>query len=117
RMAPLDPVAARAVLQSLFGLWRDGMNAPLPTACKTALALLQDGDPALVYDGAHQISGESDQPCLARLWPDFASLAAQARWHDVSSALYGPLVDWLTHHVVIEDIVPDDAAEDEGTPS
>lgn len=117
RMAPLDPVAACAVLQSLFGLWRDGMNAPLPTACKTALALLQDGDPALVYDGAHQISGESDQPCLARLWPDFASLAAQARWHDVSSALYGPLVDWLTHHVVIEDIVPDDAAEDEGTPS
>ena len=104
RMAPFDPVAARAVLETLFAHWQAGMNAPLPTACKSALALLQGDDPAPVYDGNHPVSGESEQPCLARLWPDFASLSQHSGWHEVSTALYGPLHEWLKHHVEIEDI-------------
>ena len=102
RMAPLDPDAARATLHGLFALWREGMNRPLPTACKTALALLQDGDPRSTYDGGFQIAGECDDLCLARLWPDYASLASEEAWNDCARELYGPLVDWLRDCVSIE---------------
>ena len=102
RMAPLDPKAARTTLHGLFALWREGMGRPLPTACKTALALLQDDDPRSIYDGGFQMSGECDDLCLARLWPDYASLAGEPAWLDCSRELYGPLVDWLQQHVSIE---------------
>jgi len=39
---------------------------------------------------------------LARLWPDYASLAGEPAWLDCSRELYGPLVDWLQQHVSIE---------------
>jgi exodeoxyribonuclease V gamma subunit len=71
------------------------MDRPLPTACKTALALAQDGNPRAVYDGGFQMSGEVDEPCLARLWPDFSALSAEADWQDCSETLYGPLAGWI----------------------
>jgi hypothetical protein len=51
---------------------------PLPTACKTALALVQEGDPRATYDGGFDIDGEVADLCLARLWPEYAELEAQA---------------------------------------
>jgi exodeoxyribonuclease V gamma subunit len=103
-MKALPRDEALEALRELVCLWRDGMNRPLPTACKTALALAQGGDPRAVYDGGFEISGENEELCLARLWPDFAALSAQPDFADVSEALYGPLANWLEHHITIEAI-------------
>ena len=111
RMAPLEPDAARATLDAIVALWRLGMDAPLPTACKTALALVQDGDPRAVYDGGFDTDGENADLCLARLWPDFAALAREPDWTDCARELYGPLADWLDEHVTVTPIA---AAADEG---
>ena len=100
-MKPLDQAEAREALRELVCLWRDGMNRPLPTACKTALALAQGGDPRAVYDGGFEVSGENQDLCLARLWPDFAALSAQPDFADISEALYGPLANWLEQHITI----------------
>jgi len=103
-MAPLARDAALAQLAEVVRIWRDGMDRPLPVACKTALALVQEGDPRSVYDGGFDISGESDDLCLARMWPDFAALSAQAEWEPYSRALYEPLAEWLEQHVTIDAI-------------
>lgn len=103
-MGALPRDEALEALRELVCLWRDGMNRPLPTACKTALALAQGGDPRAVYDGGFEISGENEELCLARLWPDFAALSAEPDFVDVSQALYGPLAGWLEQHIMIEAI-------------
>jgi exodeoxyribonuclease V gamma subunit len=109
-MQPLDQREAQEALRELVCLWRDGMNRPLPTACKTALALAQGGDARAVYDGGFEVSGENQDLCLARLWPDFAALSAQPDFADVSEALYGPLANWLEQHITIAAIGGEDAA-------
>jgi exodeoxyribonuclease V gamma subunit len=109
-MKPLDQAAAEEALRELVCLWRDGMNRPLPTACRTALALAQGGDPRAVYDGGFELSGENVDLCLARLWPDFAALSAQPDFADISEALYGPLANWLEHDITIAKINGEDAA-------
>jgi exodeoxyribonuclease V gamma subunit len=109
-MKPLPQAEAQEALRELVCLWRDGMNRPLPTACKTALSLAQGGDPRAVYDGGFEISGENDDLCLARLWPDFAALSAEPDFADVSQALYGPLADWLEQQITIAAIAGEDAA-------
>ncbi|MES2163509.1 MAG: exodeoxyribonuclease V subunit gamma [Pseudomonadota bacterium] len=110
-MKPLAQADALEALRELVCLWRDGMNRPLPTACKTALALAQEGDPRGVYDGGFEISGENDDLCLARLWPDFAALSAEPDFADVSQALYGPLADWLEHSITIDAIDAQDGQD------
>jgi len=109
-MRPLDQAQAQEALRELVCLWRDGMNRPLPTACKTALALVREGDPRAVYDGGFDINGESEDLCLARLWPDFAALSAEPDFDDVSRALYGPLADWLEQHITLAAIDGEGAA-------
>jgi exodeoxyribonuclease V gamma subunit len=94
-MAPLDAQAAHAQLAALVALWRQNLDQPLPVACKTALALLRDGDARATYDGGFQIGGEVEDLCLARLWPDFAAFSASGEWLETSKALYGPLAQWL----------------------
>ncbi|SFD20683.1 exodeoxyribonuclease V subunit gamma [Massilia yuzhufengensis] len=100
-MAPLDPVEAAATLHELAALWRSNLDRPLAVACKTALALLQDGEPRTVYDGGYEISGEVSELCLARLWPDFAALLAAGDWPHVARDLYGPLADWIEAGVTV----------------
>jgi exodeoxyribonuclease V gamma subunit len=109
-MKSLDQAEAQEALRELVCLWRDGMNRPLPTACQTALALAQGGDPRAVYDGGFEVSGENQDLCLARLWPDFAALSAQPDFADISEALYGPLAHWLDQHITIAAISGEDAA-------
>jgi len=103
-MEPLEPHAAHAVLTRIVELWVEGMDQPLPAACKTGLALVMEGDPRSVYDGGFELSGENEDPCLARLWPDFAALAAQAGFAEKSRALYQPLADWLAQSVAVQPI-------------
>ncbi|MET0859250.1 MAG: exodeoxyribonuclease V subunit gamma, partial [Telluria sp.] len=100
-MAPLDRDESYAVLAGVVALWRRNLDAPLPVACKTALAVLRNGDARATYDGGFEISGEVEDLCLARLWPDFAALTAGGDWLATAQALYGPLADWLDQHVVI----------------
>jgi len=73
----------------------------MPVACKTALAHLSGGDPRETYDGGFEIKGEVDDPCLARLWPEFALLRAAGGWPAVAEQLYGPLAAWLKEGVTV----------------
>jgi exodeoxyribonuclease V gamma subunit len=63
-----------------------------------------------VYDGGFEVAGENADLCLARLWPDFAALSAEPDFADVSNGLYGPLADWLEHHITIAAIGGEEAA-------
>ncbi|MET3134103.1 exodeoxyribonuclease V gamma subunit [Oxalobacteraceae bacterium GrIS 1.11] len=110
-MRPLAPSAARAALGALLALWHENMHHPLPSACKTALALLQDGDPRAVYDGGFELAGEREQLCLARLWPDFAALAGEEAWADCAQELYGPLAAWLKDDIALATIAADEAGQ------
>lgn len=68
-----------ARLTKLSAAWRRGMSAdaPLPTALATGLALVADADPSLKYESSGpDWPGESAEPCLARLFPDFESLVS-----------------------------------------
>jgi exodeoxyribonuclease V gamma subunit len=104
-MAPIAQDAALATLTRLAALWRENLDRPLPVACKTALVQLQQGDaaktPRETYDGGFELAGEVDDPCLARLWPEFALLLAAGGWPEVAEALYGPLVAWLNEGVTV----------------
>jgi exodeoxyribonuclease V gamma subunit len=101
-LAPLDPAKARAQLRELVALWRANLDQPLAVACKSALALLKGEDARQVYEGGYELSGEVDELCLARLWPDFASIARDGDFHANASALYGPLAAWLDQDVTVE---------------
>jgi len=100
-MAPIPQAEALAALRRLAALWRENLDRPLPVACKTALAQLQGGDARETYDGGFEIDGEVVDPCLARLWPEFALLRAAGGWPDVAEALYGPLAAWLGEGVTV----------------
>jgi exodeoxyribonuclease V gamma subunit len=92
---PLAPAAAREALARLAALWRTNLDAPLPVAARTALALLRGEDPRLVYDGSFDSPGEVERDeCLRRLWPAFARLAAEPAWIGTAQDLYGPLLQW-----------------------
>jgi exodeoxyribonuclease V gamma subunit len=95
RLDPIDPGIAHAALENIVALWRANLDRPLAVACKTALAHLAGGDPREAYDGGFEINGEVDDPCLARLWPEFAVLRAAGDWPRTAEALYGPLAAWL----------------------
>ena len=96
---------AAAALQTLMQAWRDGMVSPLPLAARTALALLAGGDPVGVYEGRSFPRGgqpaEGDEPCLARLYPDFESLAADGRFGAAAEALFGPMLRWIDGHATV----------------
>lgn len=100
-MAPLEPTMARDALAQVIAGWRANLDAPLALACKTALAALTDGDARTVYDGGFDIDGEVADACLARLWPRFALLSNSADWQATVEAVYGPLAQWMAHHVSV----------------
>jgi exodeoxyribonuclease V gamma subunit len=99
--APLEPDAAREQLAALVRLWREGMDRPLPVACRTALAQVGGGDARGAYDGDYNRDGEVADLCLARLWPDFAALAQEADWLSCAERLYRPLAEWMARHVTM----------------
>ncbi|GAB2844186.1 exodeoxyribonuclease V subunit gamma [Pseudoduganella ginsengisoli] len=99
--APLQQAAAREQLGDLVQLWRDGMDRPLPVACRTALAHLAEGDARVTYDGDYNRDGEVSDLCLARLWPDFSALAQEDGWLSCAERLYGPLAQWIAQHVTM----------------
>jgi len=62
------------------------------------------GDPRTTYDGGFEVSGESTDETLARLWPEYAALAAEPDHARVAQALYGPLASWLKDHLSVQPI-------------
>lgn len=94
---------AAALLDQLLDAWKQGMQAPLPIARRTAYAWLlaeRNNKPSYeaaqsCYDGSdapQAPAGEvSHEPCLARTWRNFAALYADGfeRW----LSLYRPLLD------------------------
>ncbi|MEO8859410.1 MAG: exodeoxyribonuclease V subunit gamma [Burkholderiaceae bacterium] len=97
---------ASATLADLMLACRDGLsgNAPLPTALLTGLAVLEDPSKARqAYEGSDfgGYSGEGNEACLARLFPDFATLSAQANFEAATLRLYAPYKAWLDQHVDI----------------
>ena len=104
---PMDTATAQAQLQTLLEVWLQGMQSPLPLPLRTALALaaeLQTGKPAdlaNVYEGDEHSPGFADvnDPCLARLYPDFDSLEADDRFRALTEAVFLPLLDWVQTHV------------------
>jgi len=98
--APVDGELARATLAYLLVCWRDGQMQPLPVAPRTALAFIEakedpDEKAAIAYEGDDfHAYGESEDPCLARCFPDYAALAACGRFPVLAERMYGPLNDW-----------------------
>ncbi|WP_157268051.1 exodeoxyribonuclease V subunit gamma [Azohydromonas aeria] len=116
-LEPMPQADAAATLRDLLSLWRQGMEAPLPLACRTALAFVADGklhEVQAVYEGGGfgPVAGEAEEPCLARLYPDFEALTADGRFQDLASTLYGPLDAWARSGVRVLAEAGDD---DEGT--
>ena len=103
-MHALNAGEAQAILETLLHYWRAGLNRPLPTACKTALALLQDGKPWEVYNGGYdnRPPPESGDLCLARLWPSYAELSAEPDFEQCSHDLYDPLNAWLDSKITVQ---------------
>jgi len=94
QLPPLEQSVAEAHLQALLEAWSAGMAAPLPVPARTALAELQQGKGAETYNGGFSASGEVEEPCLARMFPDFDALRADGRFDRWKDALFQPLLDW-----------------------
>ena len=106
---PMPPEDAHDALAVLMQAWRDGMTAPLPLPCKTALALVRGVSPALVavvyqgsaYEGGGS-RGEVDEACLSRMYPDYESLCADGRFEHLADQLFGPLIAWIKKSVTLD---------------
>ncbi|MDD5001425.1 MAG: exodeoxyribonuclease V subunit gamma, partial [Thiomonas arsenitoxydans] len=100
-LPPLPADEARDHLHTLLAAWQEGMRRPLPFTARTALAELKNGKGQEVYEGGYSTSGEVEEPCLARTFPDFASLSADGRFETYQAKLFQPLFDWAARAVVI----------------
>lgn len=94
---PKDQALAR--LKDLLQLWLEGMNGPLPLPPKTAVAWVAKKDAATAYEGGHQSSGEGQEACLARVFPDYATLVADGRFETLARTIYAPLLAWVQQQV------------------
>lgn len=96
RLPPLDPADATVRLRELLAAWQAGMQAPLPFAARTALAWLErESEAVRTFDGGTFSSfAERDEPCLARVYPDFAALIADGGFATHATRLFGPLLAW-----------------------
>ncbi|MDD4886062.1 MAG: exodeoxyribonuclease V subunit gamma, partial [Thiomonas sp.] len=94
RLPPLEKDVAIHHLHALLAAWKQGMDAPLPIAARTALAELTGGKGAATYDGGFNTAGEVEEPCLARVFPDFDALRADGRFDQYKDTLFQPLADW-----------------------
>ncbi|CAN7596236.1 exodeoxyribonuclease V subunit gamma [Variovorax paradoxus] len=102
-ITPMAQEAARAALAVLLAGWRQGMTKPLPVACRTALAWLNQKDAGLNYEGNGDfMRGEREEACLAREYPDYEALTADGQFELWAEQLYGPVVHWIAAHVTVE---------------
>jgi exodeoxyribonuclease V gamma subunit len=104
---PLPANQAVTALTTLMDVWREGLSAPLPLPSRTALALV-DGvkDVAGVYEGSRFLRGgsrgEGEEACLSRMYPDYEALCADGRFPALAERVFGPVVEWIKAHVMVE---------------
>ena len=121
---PLAPGEAQTALTVLMDAWREGRSEPLPLASKTALARVAGApDEVAVYEGNSfaraaagpgpnaKSSGEVEEPCLARMFPDHDALTADGRFAELAERLFGPLLAWARTHVTFEPHEPHEPQE------
>ena len=118
-ISPCEPAAARETLDGLLQAAQQGLSghAPLPTAVLTGLAFLKDpGKARPVFEGHDfsEVPGEGREACLARLYPDFATLLAEPAFGAASQRLYAPYRTWLDDHITIEVLAHPADVEGEG---
>ncbi|WP_284620216.1 exodeoxyribonuclease V subunit gamma [Aquabacterium humicola] len=111
--------SARATLLGLMAAWRDQQqaDAPLPTAVLTGLRWLDDPTKAkAAYQSARGARGEGAEDCLARLYPDYESLAGDPGFEAATHRLYDAFRDWLAGDGVQLTVLPDalDGEDDDG---
>ena len=110
-LQPLPQDAAQAQLRVLISAWQAGMAAALPVAPRTALAWAAAPAAAeAVYDGGFDADGEGREPCLARLYPDFAALSEDGQFAAWADALYAPLQAWAGDHASVQRHAAEEAA-------
>jgi exodeoxyribonuclease V gamma subunit len=98
---------AETTLRVLIEAWHEGVTAPLPLACKTAMALVGgSNDVAGVYDGGENRRGEVEEMSLSRLYPDFEALSADGRFAGLATSLYGPVQRWVNEHITVQAHAP-----------
>ncbi|CUB00185.1 exodeoxyribonuclease V subunit gamma [Thiomonas bhubaneswarensis] len=97
---PLGKDEATGHLLALLQAWHDGMREPLPFTARTALADLKDGKGQQAYDGGFNNAPEVQEPCLARMFPGYAALAADGRLAAYTATLFKPLFDWAQQATV-----------------
>ncbi len=102
RLPAPRPAAAREQLDVLLAAWRDGQREPLPWALRTALASVAGGDARAAYEGGFgDVPADVAEPCLARVYPDFAALAADGRHAHYAEHLFAPLLAWARDAVEV----------------
>ena len=106
RLPSVDATEATGRLHDLLGAWQAAMQAPLPFAARTALAWLQrEAGAAQTYEGGRfTFFAERDEPCLARVYPDFAALVADGRFATYAVQLFGPLLAWTQDAVGVAEV-------------
>lgn len=96
-----NPEAARAYLRAVLNAWRLGQEDPLPWALRTALAWCAQRSPRQDYEGGWRHGGEREEPCLARLFPDFDTLRQDGRFDHYARVLFQPLWHWAQTDVEV----------------
>ena len=98
---PLSQAEALGHLQSVVEAWHQGLQTPLPLACRSAFAWLNAAEEKALeaaqkqYEGDDRNKGEVDYDAyLARFFPHFASLyqTGQANFKAWANRLYRPIV-------------------------
>lgn len=102
-ITPMDPKVSRTALAALLAGWCEGMSKPLPVACVTALAWLNERDASETYEGNGEYRrAEGAEACLARVYPDYEALTADGQFEIWAEQLYGPVEHWIATHVSVE---------------
>ncbi|MFF7705974.1 exodeoxyribonuclease V subunit gamma [Pseudomonas sp. NPDC007930] len=112
-LRPIPAAQARAQLASLLAAWAQAMREPLPVACRSAFAWLEqspgdEGDEAPrlaaardAYEGGYMAAGEVEGSfALRRAYPDFDSLNASGQFGQWAERLYGGLFQHLAESTV-----------------
>lgn len=116
RIKPMPREEARASLETLLSVWKQGQLAPLPLPLKTALALAKSDDiggkeykAETAYEGSDYAEGASmaevNDMCLARVFPDYETLRAAEspggqHAAELARQVYGPMLAWAASHVL-----------------
>jgi exodeoxyribonuclease V gamma subunit len=105
-LPPLPQDEAITHLHNIFDAWRTGMKTPLPWVARTALVSVEGGNAKNAYQGSfNSLFSDVDEPCLARIYPDYGALIADGQFEIYADKLFKPLSNWAKEQVQIHDLL------------